>query len=249
MNSLTGQTFLVGVQPTNAAPLSFSVTATSTTTDPNLTNNTATITNVVVGSFLTNRMEVLLVSTQLLFNPENSLMEQRIQLSNASPDVVESARVIVSGFGPTNRLANAVGTNDGKPFVVHGAPLNPNESVGLLLLYKVPTHQQFPLNPSNLVARAVTAADLSPPANPGTLVATNRIANVNGAIYIEFASTNGRTYTVVYSDDILFTNPKVARPNTVAPANWTYFIDYGPPETVSAPTNSTSRFYRIYQNP
>jgi hypothetical protein len=41
----------------------------------------------------------------------------------------------------------------------------------------------------------------------------------------------------------------IAPPAIVAPANRVQWIDYGPPTTTSAPTNSSARFYRVFQNP
>ena len=46
---------------------------------------------------------------------------------------------------------------------------------------------------------------------------------------IEFPTTLERTYTVVYSDNILFSNAMIAPPAIIAPANRTQWIDYGPP--------------------
>jgi hypothetical protein len=33
------------------------------------------------------------------------------------------------------------------------------------------------------------------------------------------------------------------------PANYTYWIDYGPPGTAGHPTNTPVRFYRVFLNP
>jgi hypothetical protein len=66
---------------------------------------------------------------------------------------------------------------------------------------------------------------------------------------IEFPSITNRTYTVVYSDNVLFSNAMIAPPSIVAGANQKQWIDYGPPTTVSAPTNSSARFYRVFLNP
>jgi hypothetical protein len=249
--SQAGTNFTFTVQPTNSVTTNLSFTASigSTASDPNSTNNVVTVTNVA-STFLTNSMVAFTNAPTQTFNPQNGLMEQRIVLSNASPDAVNSARVIVTGLGSSNRLFNAAGTNDGNAFVVHGAPLGPDESIGLLLQFKVPSHQPFALPNSNLLARATLAADLTPPSfAPGAQVNQSRMINVNSTMYVEFPSTNGRSYTIVYSDDISFTNSRLVRPPIVAPANWTYFIDYGPPATISAPVNSSSRFYKIYLNP
>jgi hypothetical protein len=71
----------------------------------------------------------------------------------------------------------------------------------------------------------------------------------NGDMLIEFPTTVGRAYTVVYSDNIAFSNSAIAPPAIVATANRLQWIDYGPPTTVSVPVNATNRFYRVFLNP
>ncbi|MBC8096672.1 MAG: hypothetical protein H7Y43_12755 [Akkermansiaceae bacterium] len=241
------QTFKFTVQPTNAGMLPFSVSV-NTGSDTNSANNRA-FTNILVSNFLTNMLVVTPTPTQK-FNAIIGVMEQSILLSNASPSSVPSARVNVSGIPSPNRHFNAIGTNSGNPFVVHSGALGGGESISLLMQYKVPSHQQM----NNLVftAQAMTnAADLTPPGNLIALNSTNRISrqtNYISRMLLEFPSTNGRTYTVVYDDNAAFTTPKVVRPSIVAPANWTYWLDYGPPATIS-PTDGGSRFYKIYVNP
>jgi hypothetical protein len=176
-------------------------------------------------------------------------MEQRIAISNASAETLPAARVRVGALPSPVRLFNAVGTNEGRPFVVHGAPLASQEIVPLTLQFKVPSREQFLLDPAHLQANGMNAVDLTPPA---WLTATNpigRITNVLGQMVIEFPSTNGRTYTIVYSDDAGFSNPRVARPSVVAPANWTFWIDHGSPATTSDPMQAPARFYKVYRNP
>jgi hypothetical protein len=91
-------------------------------------------------------------------------------------------------------------------------------------------------------------------ASTSTNVNISRIVKIsggwnNGRMLIEFPSTLGQVYTVVYSDDASFSNAMVAPPAIIAPANRVQWLDYGPPTTESAPANSPARFYRVYQNP
>jgi hypothetical protein len=69
----------------------------------------------------------------------------------------------------------------------------------------------------------------------------------SGGIFLEFPSLTNRAYTVEYSSNLL--NWLAAQPLTVTPANYTSWIDYGPPTTVSHPTNTPMRFYRVFLNP
>jgi hypothetical protein len=125
------------------------------------------------------------------------------------------------------------------------------------LLLQFYPRSYFPFTNGQLHAFAVTNLNLAPPtAAVGTNVNITRILKLTtgspliiGSMLIEWPSTPGQIYTVVYSDNVLFSNAMIALPSVVAPANQTPWIDYGPPTTVSAPPNSTNRFYRVFLNP
>ena len=267
--------FLLTVQPTNAGTWTFvSVVSTNSVIDPIPANNSASI-NVVVSNFLANpgQLTALIVSTQK-FNQLSGRLEQNIVLSNAGPTSVDSARVIVTGL--TNLLSNAVGTNNGNPFVTYASTLGADQSAYLLLQF-YPNQSAFPFTNSQLQAVGVIPPDLTPVAG---LIPTN-IAFIgklpSGGMVLTFSSLTNRTYTVEYTSNLLSTysvtnyiadtnNPGVtnivvstksvfstnwlaAQPSTLTPANYTYWIDYGPPETVSPPANTPMRFYRVFLNP
>ncbi len=63
---------------------------------------------------------------------------------------------------------------------------------------------------------------------------------------IEFSPTTGKTYTIIYSDDLV--NWKVATPSVTANANVTQWYDDGPPKTDSKPESVGSRYYRVIAN-
>ena len=97
------------------------------------------------------------------------------------------------------------------------------------------------------------APNLAPP--PAAAMSTNlnitRIIKLTtasgyGSMLIEFPTLTNRTYTVVYSDNVLFSNAMMAPPSIVAPANRTQWIDYGPPATVSHPTKRPSVFIACF---
>jgi hypothetical protein len=140
--------------------------------------------------------------------------------------------------------------------VVYAATLDTNQSVNLLLQFFA--LNLFSFTNSQLHPFAVTNLNLAPPAAAAasTNVNITRIVKLTsgspliiGSMLIEWPSLTNRTYTVVYSDNVLFSNAMMAMPSIVAPANRTQWIDYGPPTTVSAPPNSSNRFYRVFLNP
>lgn len=239
---------LFTVEPTNAGVLPFSASiGAPSLVDTNTANNFAT-TNILVTNYLSGPLGISTNSAQT-YNPQNGLMEQFITVTNTSAGTIASTRVIVSGL--TNLLVNAVGTNTGNPFVYYIAPLAAGQSASLLLQYYTPTRSPFSFSNSQLNAFAVPPVSFPAPGpaaiSPGLNI--SRIVQLpNGNILIEWPALVNRTYTVVYSDTASFSNAMIAPPSIIALANRLQWIDYGPPTTVSVPTNA-SRFYRVYQNP
>lgn len=239
--------FQLTVQSTNAGVLPFSAFVNAPgMPETNMANNFAS-TNITVLNYFPGDLVAVTNSAQIP-NPQNGLIEQSILVSNVGTNDVAAVRVVVTGL--TNRLFNASGTNSGNPFVVYAVPLATNQSVTLLLQYD--PRKNFPLTNSQLHAYAVPPPNLTPPiaTSSSTNVTITRIVRLtNGNLLIEFPSLTNRTYTVVYSDNLLFSNAAIAPPSIVAPANRVQWIDYGPPTTISAPASSGSRFYRVFLNP
>jgi len=239
--------FQFTIQPTNAGPLTLSASIGSAMLDTNTANNFAA-TNITVTNYLS---ELLLAVTNSGQNVDlqNGLEEQSISLTNTGAIAIPAARIVVTGL--TNQLFNAVGTNNGSPFVDYSTGLAAGRSVTLLLQYF--PRKSFPFTNGQLHAYALPSAPGWPPPAAGS-VSTNinvtRIVRMsNGNMLIEWPAITNRTYTVVYSDNVLFSNAMMAPPSIVAPANEVQWIDYGPPTTTSAPTNAPVRFYRVFLNP
>jgi hypothetical protein len=241
------------LQPTNAG--AFTLTANVSAPgnfDPNSANNLATNT-----FFVTNYLAVLPAGTNSGQSPDyqDGLLEQTVMVN--SPGAVPAVRLVVTGL--TNQLYNASGTNNGSPFVVYPAPLAAGGQVQLRLQYA--PRNAFAFTNGQLQAYAVPASVLyyTPLPNPvqtftyatnspdfyRSLALTNS-PNV-GVMLLEFTNVNiGRSYTVVYSDNLLFANPMIALPAVSSTANRIQWLDYGPPATVSLPN---IRYYRVYLNP
>jgi uncharacterized repeat protein (TIGR01451 family) len=236
------------VEPTNAGVLPFSASVGAPgVTDTNTANNFFT-TNILVTNYLSGPLGVTTNSSQI-YNAQNGMVEQFVTVTNDSGSAAASVRVVLTGL--TNQLVNAVGTNTGNPFVYFLAPLAAGQTGSLLLQYYTPTRSPFAFSNAQLNAFAMPPVVFSAPKPVGVSAALNisRIVQLpNGNILIEWPTVAGRTYTVVYSDSASFSNAMIAPPSIKAPANRFQWTDYGPPTTVSLPTND-SRFYRVYQNP
>ncbi|HUB86433.1 MAG TPA: DUF11 domain-containing protein [Verrucomicrobiae bacterium] len=235
---------LFTVAPTNAGTLTFSASVGAAgTSDTNSANNSAS-TNITVIDYLSGTLTAVTNSAQKI-DLQNGLTEQSILLSNTGTNDVPAARVVVLGL--TNRLFNAVGTNNGNPFVYYSAPLPAGQSVSLLLQYS--PRGFFPFTNGQLQAFPVPLPNWSAPALGGSSTNLLSIALTNGNVLIEWPAVTNKTYTVVYSDDVLFSNAVIAPPSIVAPANEVQWIDYGPPTTTNTPANSSARYYRVFMNP
>ncbi|MBN9689173.1 MAG: DUF11 domain-containing protein [Verrucomicrobia bacterium] len=181
-----------------------------------------------------------LVSAQQ-FNPQTGLMQQRVRVRNVGGTGVSATRVLVSGL--TNTLANAQGTNGTTPFVTLSSPLGAGGAEDLWLMI---------FNPSRVPGGnpAVSALDvpLPGPLRPyGTNVAVGYPqTKSDGTVWIEFPTTPGRQYAVLYGNDVQLLSG-IALPVVVAPANRLQWIDSGPPLTSSSPTNAASRMYQVIE--
>jgi hypothetical protein len=237
----------VTIQPTNSgvATISASITATNAL-DTNTVNNAAS-TNIFVGPLLSGSLVASNVSA-MTFNPQTGLMEQTVRLVNAGSTPVPSARIIVTGL--TNWLYSAVGTNDGNPFLVHGAVLETNQSVDLLFEYFVPSRLPIPVEDSQLHPVVSPSFNLTPSAGtPLPAPAPRMVLLDSGSVLLEFPSTPGQTYVVAYRDNSIMNEEMAALPPIVASGDRIQWIDQGPPKTISPPASVGARFYRVIQVP
>jgi uncharacterized repeat protein (TIGR01451 family) len=246
LTNLAVQKLTVSAKPTSAGSYTISSSVSSTSnTDPNTANNSANF-SVNVGIYLSSTLTMSLVSTQFI-NFQDGLEDQWAQISNGGSSPIASARIVVSGL-TTESLYFAAGTNNGNPFVIYGSTLAPGQSANLLLEFY--PYGSFTFSSSQLHAFATPLANLTPPSNLGAPMSPSySVQTSTNTVLIEWPSVVGQRYTVIYSDNPEFANPLFAPPTIVAPANIVQWIDYGPPLTVSAPTNAVPRYYRIYLTP
>jgi uncharacterized repeat protein (TIGR01451 family) len=249
----TAKTFHITVRPNAPGILTFNTTATATGAT-NAGNNSASVTNTVGALIFPSSLVITNVGI-MAFNPQTSLMEQTLQVMNTGSNV-ESARVIV--LGTTNLLWNAVGTNNtfgtnDNPFVLLGAPLNTGEVVDVLLEF-------FSLN-RKAAGITNTTTYIAVPSGPFDASVgaggTNSVfqitrfivlTNGSGGTLIEFTSTPGKSYSILYSDTNSSALTLLAQPPITAQADRTQWVDDGPPKTISHPSNAFMRVYRVRQN-
>jgi uncharacterized repeat protein (TIGR01451 family) len=241
----------VTVLATNAASTNLisGTVGASGISDTNTANNSYT-TNVPILTPLTNQIVASLVSTQR-FNPQTGWMEQRVRLENVSTSGVDSVRLLVGGL--TNLLVNVTGTNGTTPYVAHGAPLEGGQAMELVLEYFNPARTAG--GDPTLTAYGTPRLDLTP--LEGTGITVSRIVQIgftnlnHGRMLLEWPGTAGARYQVVYDEQASFSESKGSLPVVATPsgANRLQWLDYGPPRTLSAPSNVSSRFYQVIELP
>ena len=221
--------------------------------DPDIANN-----QIGTLLFVTNYLAALSVQTNSgqAFNPQNGLLEQTIQVTNPNAAAAPAVRVVLTALG-TNQIFNAIGTNSGAAFVNCPAPLAAGAALNVRLQYLTAGVYPFTFAFTNaqLHAYAVPASVLNDTPPPAQQYSTNQNVTgifrvANGDVLLEFPATLGAAYAVEYSDNVQFSNAVLALPYYRSPGNIAQWIDYGPPATSSALTNTVGRrFYRVISNP
>ncbi len=238
--SKAGQTFAIKVQPTVAGTNVFLDSVTSSRSFPAMVTN-----NLVVAPFDTTQLLVTNISNTN-YDPQVGLLEQSVTVTSISTNTISGLRVVIAGLPtnlPYNVAYNAVGTNNGNPFVEYAGTLAAAQSVALELEYARAN--------INVPGLQFTAVPIVPPTNAlasGTAFAITNIFKLpSGFIMIEFPATQGRTYAILYANNSGMSNAMQAQPSIVAPGNQVQWIDFGPPETISTPISTNSRFYQVIQ--
>ena len=173
-------------------------------------------------------------------NPQTSLYEQTVLITNPTIFPIVSYTVNVTGLPSGVVLESASGyQSNGSPYVTGVTALTPGSSVKLLLEYFSPNAQPF-LNPQ--LSMQVTQATSTQ--NPtGTVVPLQQVVTgYSGRTYVQFQTVAGKTYWIQYRDSSTapWQTSQSSMIGTGQPASW---LDYGPPKTSSIPTSQ--RTYQV----
>lgn len=132
-------------------------------------------------------------------NVLTGLYEQHVEISNTNGSTIDAVRVIIRGLPAGVRVANAVGEIDGLPYVQYNRSLADGEKVGLILEYSSPVPGVIPATTDFLPEVVAPLPALDPAGQVVGGVSVTPLTNGNTAI--AFASLEGRTYYVQFSDD------------------------------------------------
>jgi uncharacterized repeat protein (TIGR01451 family) len=239
--------YSVTVRSTTSGDYTNIVSEIATTYDPNATNNSGVLPASRVRTTVAPAQFTFLAGSPV-FNPQTGLFEETVTVTNNGSITVLGFRLNIGGLRSGVSLWNANGTNNGVPYINYNFPLDPSNATTVVLEFFDPTRLPF----TNTVSiEVITPANLSYTGTNGSVAVSRvfmdtRLTN-DTRFVIEFASTPGKTYAVIYNGSLTGTNWLVATPSVKANANVTQWYDDGPPKTISKPTSVLTRFYRVIQ--
>jgi hypothetical protein len=240
--------FTIAVIVPNVGVFTNVASALSSTLDLNLTNNDGTSPASQVQTTVIPAQFMFGISGAPVFNPQTGLFEEQVTVTNIGSTTVLGVRLLVGGLPSGVTLYDATGTNNGTPYVQYNFPLDPGNTVSFALEFYDPSRLPFT---NSLTAIAILPANSGSLGTNGVVISQifldTRIAG-DPRIVIGFPTTPGNIYTIIYSDNNLFTW-QVATPSITANATSTQWYDDGPPKTDSKPFSITSRFYRVIAAP
>lgn len=235
----------------NAAGETNIVTSVVTSDNTDTSNGNDALTNKLsVSSFVTTNVAILSMSPQKL-NLQNGFVEQLVTITNLTTNFLASVRLVVTNLQSPNSVFNPAGTNSGNPYVMLVGPLGPTNTLNVLVQLIVPSRQPIPVN--YFVGEGPQLTFLPLPA--GTVVPITKFVQLRtvydstkpqarySSVYLEFPTTAGKTYSLIFVPTVDGTNWIAAQPPIVANSTHGQFTDTGPQET-----GDGDRFYHVIEH-
>jgi uncharacterized repeat protein (TIGR01451 family) len=222
---------------------------TSENADPTSGNDAITNTLTVL-DYVTNRVAIIGMTPQKL-NFQNGFMEQLVTVTNLTTNTLSSVRLVVTNLQSPNSLYNIAGTNNSNPFLMILGPLGPTNSMQVLVQLVAPSRAPIPVKYFALEGPSLTFL----PTPAGKIVPISRFTTILTAydparphvryasVYIEFPTTVGKSYSLVYVTTVDGTNWVAVQPPLVANSTHGQFTD-----TASQVSGEGDRFYHVIEH-
>jgi len=140
----------------------------------------------------------LALVTTLVLNPQTSLYEQKVQVTNTTPFVIDSFQVLVPALPAGVTLYTRTGTSDdGRPVIQDTRAMQPGEVRTFVIEYFAVSVANFPEPALQLRINGVNSA-VTPIGVVGKI--DRVVTGAENRTYVEFATELNRTYWVQYRD-------------------------------------------------
>jgi sulfatase modifying factor 1 len=201
--------------------------------------------SVLIATPIISPLDVSVVETEVSprLDRQQGLLTQKITISNHNPIAIAGFRILIGGLLPGVQVHNRSGlTPEGIPYIDWGGTLAPGALLALVIEFFQPV-RGTPFDPSYSVITVLTSTpELPEPAATGA-EPTRLITLGSGDVLIEFNTVPGGVYAIEYSHNLTQWH-RVQATVTVA-ANRTQWVDAGPPKTMSHPSDTPVRYYRV----
>jgi hypothetical protein len=187
----------------------------------------------------------LSIVSAMTYNPQTDLFQQTVRVFNPTYSTYDAVRVYVYGLTNNTTVYNASGSTNGVPYVESQVSILPGRYVDFVIEYYTPL--RIMPNPT-LLAELVNGTGGGTATVSGTAQHINRgIMLPDKTFLIEFASIANRVYYIQYSSDLR--TWKTAQQAITGNGTELQWVDNGEPQTESAPTTTSLRFYRLIMLP
>ncbi|MEZ5325629.1 MAG: PQQ-binding-like beta-propeller repeat protein [Verrucomicrobiales bacterium] len=184
-----------------------------------------------------------------ILNRQTGLLEQKLVITSLADRAAGGVSVAVSGLSDSIRVANRTESEseiqgDGTLVqrLVASDPIPPRGEITLIVEFYSPSRELHEV-PEFSADAIVPREDAPHPGSIGSFEIDRVVMLNHESVLVEFSSEAGSSYRIEYSDD--GENWKVSPVVVIAGGNRTQWIDRGLPRTVPAPTDATSRWYRV----
>lgn len=239
--------FTFNLTTTNSETFNLSSTiGSASNVDPDALNNSAEYDLAVAATNSPNVTVSIGTAQEDRPDLQTGLFTEIVNVRNDSDtDPIPAFRLNVFGMNATNILYNAQGTNSGIPFVVYPVAVPPLGTASVRLEFFNSRRRPVPTTFTNYFVTELRSFDPTNSVATTTNIFTWVTREVEGDPIVNFPATVGNRYTIVYSDNVLFTNNVFrAYPSFIAPGNIVQWRDTGPPKTLP---HTPTRFYRVLE--
>jgi uncharacterized repeat protein (TIGR01451 family) len=222
------------------------------TTDSNAGNNSIT-SAVNVAPFVPADIQIVSLSNRPEWDPARALFDEVITIKNVSTGALGNIHLIATDLTSTNKIWVLGGTNAGHPFFLATNILNAGESADITVEMFFAKRQPVDVT---FIAAGIPTATVVTNSTATNIVNFTNIFNLstNGTLAFNVQGPTNASFSVLYATNVVDLIPPATNAVRTAPIIATNGLvtitpPLPPPPTGVSNDVTTTRFYRVIQNP